>query len=447
MLIDALAQLPPGSAETADLLATIDACLLTGFSSAPPYSMLGALQRSFQGTPLAERVKRSAEALGQSIFQPEHFVALAAARSALAGAVYDALRAHALGTLGRTDTTAAPTTLMSPTTTPLLESAQHWLMELAISGFSRLSAESLLAIQPTLAELRAQPQQISAATLLSGFVNELKLALPQLNTSPIPLQRWCDLWATTMLHCVGWADSTEATVVDGTLFPLAIEIREHATMVSLLGFGLLEQSDRRDVVRLTWSRYKSSSILGSEAWLLERDAAPWISALTQGNAFMVKQAKLLPSGDLLWDTDTISPGPSYKLAELVIRHFVPNAAEPLSAPAVPPLARHPIQLAEPLVLRGCTLTETHVSTAEGETLALRIPNSASNFGDLPLACDWLFGLLSFDAGAWCIHPLVAAKPKGKPNFPVAPIAKLIQKPPKNSSIVVLEERASRLLRK
>ncbi len=58
----------------------------------------------------------------------------------------------------------------------------------------------------------------------------------------------------------------------------------------------------------------------------------------------------------------------------------------------------------------------------------------------------LFGLLRYDAGAWCLQPLAASGADGKAIFVGQNGAKLFKKPPKSNAVAILEERASRLLR-
>jgi hypothetical protein len=58
----------------------------------------------------------------------------------------------------------------------------------------------------------------------------------------------------------------------------------------------------------------------------------------------------------------------------------------------------------------------------------------------------LFGLLRFDAGQWSVQPLTVAIKK-KLVFTGQKAAKICKSPPKTSTVNILQERASRLLRK
>src|SRR5688572_2746979 len=117
--------------------AQLDACFLNGFVEGQAEA-LAALSHIFTGTPLQRRIEESCQALAWNEFVEPHFVTLAAARSALQGTLYDALRQQASAALGRAPAVDASAALRFPTRTDaLLDSTRHWLMELAIAGFAR----------------------------------------------------------------------------------------------------------------------------------------------------------------------------------------------------------------------------------------------------------------------------------------------------------------------
>src|SRR5262245_5719497 len=98
-----LREVPEGMRQTADVVAGLDRCFLVGFGRLGPEQVqaLQGLQRIFTGTPLERPVSEAVAALGRSEFVETHFGAVAAARAALQGAQYGALRAQATAALGR----------------------------------------------------------------------------------------------------------------------------------------------------------------------------------------------------------------------------------------------------------------------------------------------------------------------------------------------------------
>jgi hypothetical protein len=89
-----------------------------------------------------------------------------------------------------------------------------------------------------------------------------------------------------------------------------------------------------------------------------------------------------------------------------------------------------------------------VQTSDGAELALDLRRTAGSelMPEALTDADALFGLLRYDSGAWSIQPLAAGTAGAKAIFAGQNGAKLFKKPPKNSAVAILEERASRLLR-
>jgi hypothetical protein len=440
--------LSAGIAETAGVLAQLDSCFRSGFVGGQQQQALAMLARIFAGTPLAARLAESVAAIGRGEFQEAHFVALAAARAALQGAQYDTLRGQVRAALGRAPGQDDVAQVVPPAPLPLLDSVRHWLMELAIGGFARLEAGALLPFLTTLAQLRQQPGLLHVSALLTGFANELLAALPITQPEQVPLLRWCDLWSTAMLGAAGAAEPPGASSVRGTLYPLGAQLHEHSQLVSAVFYSLLVADGAAQLVRQTWSRFKVAAIRDDERWLLLPDTAPLLESLAQGKAFNVQDAQLLPSGDLLWDSSAGRPGQKYKLLDLAAQYFAPQAAEQAIVKPLPPLERHPLQIAEPLALVGCSVQDERVRTADGMEIALDVcwTAGAELTPEALAETSALFGLLRYDAGRWMLQPLAAGTADGKAIFAGQNGAKLFKKPPKSSAVAILEERASRLLR-
>ena len=153
---------------------------------------------------------------------------------------------------------------------------------------------------------------------------------------------------------------------------------------------------------------------------------------------------MLPSGDLLWETDKAKPGKKFKLLDLALEHC--GVGKPLKVTPVLPLHRHPVQLAEPIALTDFRVENDCLHLKAGTVLAL--DSRCSGLSSLSLeGVTALIGLLRYDAGEWSVQVLTAGNPIGKFEFIGQAGAELLKKPPKTSSVSVLQERASRLLRK
>jgi hypothetical protein len=438
----------PGIAQTQQCVAALDDVLATGFVGGRYQPLIETLDRIFAGTPLAPLIAEHGPPLARGEVQEQHFLALAAARVALHGAQYDALRRQVCAALGRAaGEDDAPTQPAEPD--PLLNGVRHWLMELAITGFARLEASNVLPFLPTLTQLRQLPQHAELAYGLTGFVDELLERVPIARPDDLPLLRWGDLWSTAMCGAAGRATTPEAQPVSGTLYPLGVSLRARDQFASIAFCALLTHAQGTAFVRLTRSRFKVGAINGAAIWLLFPDTAPLLDALSQGLALDVRDMPLLPGGDLLWDASKAAPGAKARLLDVAARHLAPHSSDAAVIPPAPPLHRHPVQLAEPIALADYAIQEDGVRLADGTTLPLdaRWDPDGDLDRDALSTAETLFGLLRYDAGRWALEPLSVATKAGKLAFAGQSGAKLFKKPPKLNPVAVLEERASRLLRR
>jgi len=444
-----LQQMPEGITETSQLIAQLDESLRFGFMSGRQTEALATLRRIFSGTSLEALLAESMPALERGEFQEQHFVALAAARAALQGAQYDALRQQARSALGRALDPDATVIAPAAVPEPLLDSARHWLMELAITGLARVDATAVYPFLTSLAQIRQDPRLARLSFLLTGFVDELLAAIPIARPDDVPLLRWCDLWSTALLSAVGVADPPQSRSVSGKLYPIGVELRERVQLVSVVVYGLLESADGAEFVRLTRSRFKVDAIRGHTIWLLFPDVAPLLEGLSQGVALHVRDIELLPSGDIIWDAAKAELGEKSKLLGVAARYLVPQASEPAIVKPLPPLDRHHVQLAEPVVLVSYTLVDDTLQLADGMAVPLDARWNADSelTRDVLTASAVLFGLLRYDAGRWTIQPISVGTRAGKLTFVGQAGAKLFTKPPKSNPVAILEERAGRLLRK
>src|SRR5262245_50918424 len=127
-----------------DVIDQLDVCFLYGFVGGQ-YDILNALPQIFAGSPLESRIQASIQALTHNEFLESHFLTLAAVRCALQGALYDTLLDSLRVSLGRAASSPAEMPEPPAQTDPLLDSARHWLMELALSGFARLEPGVVLS--------------------------------------------------------------------------------------------------------------------------------------------------------------------------------------------------------------------------------------------------------------------------------------------------------------
>ncbi|HYF63101.1 MAG TPA: hypothetical protein VD886_09840 [Herpetosiphonaceae bacterium] len=441
--------LPPGIIESAQLINDLDQSLLAGFANLnhAHEEALGRLGRIYGDTPFGRRLAASLDELVNGVFQPAAFVALAAGRAALQGAQYDRLAAHIRQELGRPaapDQAGAPAMLQNPP--PLLASARHWLMDLAVAGFGRLDPAMIGAFASTLGQLQADPAFLRTAAALAGWMPELLL-----QPEPVPLFRWCDVWSRAMLTTLSVSAAPAVRSVDGTLYPLGLDWRQHAAMVSLVAYGVLEAGGSAELVTITRSAYKVAAIQQDQLWLLFPEIAPLLESLGAAKALRLRAMPLAPGGHLLWDERAAEIVGAFKPMDLAESYFAPGAARPINRSATPAEQRHPVHLAEPIALAGYRLAQdgdgwTVRAGEHAFALDLRHAAGTEITAEAVGAAERLFGLLRFDAGAWHLRPLYLSPKKGKAVFIGAESGKILAKAPKGHAVGILKERASRLLR-
>jgi hypothetical protein len=458
-----LQTVPEDVRHAGEVIAGLDRCFLVGFGRLGPDQVeaLQALRRVCSGTPLERRVNTAVEALGRNEFVEPHFVALAAARAAIQGAQYDALRAQAARALGRTadDGSADGPPAGGPGEVPgpvkvWQESTRHWLMELALAGFKQLEHQTLAPFAATLEQIQGEPQLTRLAALLSGFQEELLQAMPVAALPSVPVYRWADLWTRAMVGSLRPPPALAGRKVSGTLRVLGVDLRHHSSFASFDAYALLGHVGPTRVVRLTLSSYKVDAVQGAEMWsCFHVDTEPLLRAISEHLALDVRDLTLLPTGDLLWD-GTAKVGKPFPFLDEAARCLAPGVAPAAALPVVEPADRHPVQLAVPVYLDGYNVQdgdEPLLSWDDGTRLpvALRRLSSASELQPEQVAASTaLLGLLRFDGGAWAVQPLAVrlGGKKGGAEFTGSGAYEFVRKG-KGETLAVLQERASRLLRK
>lgn len=419
---------PDGVTAAAGVIAGLDGCLKVGFGrlAAEHADALQALADAVAGSPLAEPVADAVTAVAENQFLDKHFAALALARAALQGAQHDSLVAEARGALGRPPLDAADPQPASPVgdgpVAVWQESARNWLMEIALAGFARLESETLAPFTATLERLQDEPAATRLAAVLTGLQNELIRALP-IDEAGVPTYRWADLWTRSMVAAVRAPAAAEGESIAGEFLPIGGDFRRHGFFVSLEVYGLL---NGERLTRVPLSAYTVDVLAGDDLWrAFPESAHPLLEALSSSEGVQVKGATLLPTGDLLCDGQWKKGNPAK-----VLDVCAAAMGEDITAPRAAAVDRHPLHVAEPVLLGQMTLP---VATGRAFTTDDLTPDHVAK-------AKRVFGLLRFDGGAWAVQPLRA---DGK--FIGAAAAKHL-KPPKNDPLGQLRERAGRLLR-
>ncbi len=455
MIPHPLHQLPDGTMEAIALISNLNQCFVTGFANLDRnQEILASLCRVFTGTPLQQPLTEAVAAIKLQEFQERHFAVLAAARASVQGSIFDTLQQQTRAVLGRTmvpEVRFAPPRQAPAQIAVLLKSIRHWLMEIALVGFTRLDTATLTPFIATLGQIQAEPLLMRQAALLTGFFNELSGLVPVADISNIPVYRWVDLWTQAMVGALHPSLPDIPTIVSGKLELLGLDLRHHANLVSFTAYGLLT-TDTCQLVRITLSAYKVDAIAGKEIWLLFPNAAPLLEAFAQNRALYLNDAQILSTGDLLWHGNS-EMRDKYDLMSLAAAFFTPNATKTANPCLIYPGDRHPVQLAEPIFLQDYTIQDGLILSWGDSAIPIateRISPLSEITREAIAASTQIFGLLRFDAGGFSVQPLAialqSAKAKPKTIFTGQTAADILKKPPKTSTVAILQERASRLLR-
>lgn len=438
---------PPGLNETLRQIDALDAALTTGLSRLPEQSRadLDNLAGVFVHSPLAMLVADAVGRVQRAEFSVSACLGLAAARTALMGAAYDALRAqlHGDAPLVEDDTAALPV----GDDAALLAGVQQWLAELAVTGLEQLTEAQLLPFAPVLAQMQTRPPLTGLAALLAGFVDERVAAHQQKLRDDLPARRWADLWSAAMLGAQSLAAAPAFTRVSGTLHPCGVDVRAHRSLAQATLWGLLETSEGLRVVRWPSVSWKVSVLSPDEIWrALGPAVRPVLAALAEGKSLRLADAELSAAGDLGVTTE-VEPSAGVDLFSL------PSNWSPM--PSLTALARHPIHLVELVRLDACNVADGFVEVvASGGGSGVKLPLALERMRGIGPELDEkhlaattdMIGLLRWDAG-WRIQPLaVRGGGKLKNGLRVGQgiagrLAKL-----KTETLPQLQERASRLLR-
>ncbi len=495
---------PPGVDEALDLITGLDDTLVHGLTrlGEAHAASLTALAAALSATPLATPVREAVDKVIAGSITDEHLAALAGARTAVFGAIHDALLSQFDTALTRPRTTwpaepteptaeptPAPTSMRAtrPTTAPveptieaipaspldsattpatqpppepstvpghLLAGCRSWLKELAIAGWRGVDHDLVSASDQTVEALLSDMRLRGLAVLLDGLAAELRASCPVATLERLPVRRWSDLWARGTLLAQAGDGSGAASPVSGRLLLLGVDVHEHATAVQFQVHAILEPTGAAGprLVRVSVAAAKVDTIVGAAVWRLLLRHPVLLAALAGRRSLEIEDMPLLAGGDLVWHDDRAAagePADPFATARVLL-----TAA---TAPPVLPLDRHPVRIAEPVLVEGYRPGEGF--ELDGHTLPVdldRLPSCGPLTPGLVAASSRCIGLIRWDAGRWSLQPLAVQGTRARKPFeahngdwamgPTDP--KVVKAEARaGDAVAVLRERAGRLLRR
>ncbi|WP_406162607.1 hypothetical protein OG298_39045 [Streptomyces sp. NBC_01005] len=439
-----------------------DRALVAGLLRPQPAQSAGltGLAHAVAGTPLAARVAEAAEKAAGGAASEDHFVALAAARTALLGSVHDALMTRIEEATGRPRGEATAPQPAGHQAANLLTAARSWLSDLARSGWQGIDHDVVSGAAPVVSAMLPVPGLRRPATLLDGFAAELAASCPGVSMERIPARRWADLWSRALLLTVpGAADVPVTGTATGRLLPLGVDVHEHATAVQAQIHAVFEPADGTTprLVRAGIAVPKPDTVVGAGLWQLLRPHMSLLTAVGEGRSMELTDMPVTAEGDLIWSDEHAGRGePADAFA--TARVALPAATDAATAP----LDRHPARIAVPVFLEGYAVQkddDTLTFTLPGGLLAVdtdRIPTAGPLTSEAVAASGACIGLLRWDAGTYRVQPLAVETTVRKKAVAIhaggwagGTTDKAGAKAEKaaTDAVAVLRERAGRLLRK
>ncbi|GGX06506.1 hypothetical protein GCM10010297_30080 [Streptomyces malachitofuscus] len=423
---------------------------------------LAGIADAVAGSPPAGRVAEAAEKAAAGAAGEDHFVALAAARTALLGSVHDALVARVEEAVGRPraeETGTAPADGAEPAVN-LLVAARSWLCDLARAGWRGIDHELVAGASAVVSAMLPEPGLRRLAALLDGFAAELAASCPGATLEQVPVRRWADLWSRALLLTLPGAASVPAVAeVTGRLLPLGVDLQEHATAVQAQVHAVFEPDGggAPRLVRASVSAPKPDTVVGAGLWQLLRPHMSLLAAVSEGRAMELDGMPVTGEGDLVWEDGRARMGePADVFA--TARVALPSAA----ASATAPLDRHPARIAVPVLLEGYAVEEGDGRVAfqvAGERVAVdvdRVPAAGPLTPEVVASSGACVGLLRWDDGEFLLQPLAVERTVRKKAVAVhagawaggtADKAGVRAEKAATDAVTVLRERAGRLLRK
>ncbi|WFB05914.1 hypothetical protein LRS74_01870 [Streptomyces sp. LX-29] len=462
MRADLFAEAVDGLDEALAAVDAFDQALVAGLLRPQPAQAAGLteLAHAVAGSPLAARVAEAAEKAAAGAASEDHFVALAAARTALLGSVHDALTARVAEATGRTrgEETAVPAG--GEPAVNVLAAARSWLSDLARAGWQGIDHELVAGSAQVVSAMLPDPALRRLATLLDGFAAELAASCPGVTLERVPARRWADLWSRAMLLTLPGAAAAPPTgTATGRLLPLGVDVQEHATAVQAQVHAVFEPADGAAprLVRASVSAPKPDTVVGAGLWQLLRPHMSLLAAVGEGRSMDLADMPVTAEGDLLWSDEHARQGEPAD-AFTTARVALPTATDAVTAP----LDRHPARVAVPVFLEGYTAQKDDDAltfTVAGHPLVVdtdRMPPAAPLTPEAVAASGACVGLLRWDAGAFRVQPLAVEATVRKKTVALhaggwaggtTDKAGVKAEKAATDAVAVLRERAGRLLRK
>ncbi|MGW8761633.1 hypothetical protein ACWGN5_03935 [Streptomyces sp. NPDC055815] len=463
MRTDLLADPVDGLDEALAAVDAFDDALVAGLLRPQPAQTAGlaALADALAGTPLASLVAEAADKAMAGAAGEDHFLALAAARTALMGSVHDALTSRVADVTGRPTADDPPRPTGDDEPAPnVLAAARAWLCDLARSGWQGIDHELVGGAAPVVSAMLSDPALRRQATLLDGFSAELAASCPGATLERIPVRRWADLWSRALLLTQPGAARTPAgSTATGRLLPLGVDVQEHATAVQAQVHAVFEPADGTAprLVRAAVSAPKPDTVVGAGLWQLLRPRMSLLTAVSEGLAMELDAMPVTAEGDLVWDDERARPGESAD-PFATARVALATATDPVTAP----LDRHPVRIAVPVLLEGYATEHADdgqlTFTLAGHRLPVdtdRGPAAGPLTPEAIAASGACLGLLRWDAGEFLLQPLAVETTVRKKTVAVHAGAwaggttdktGVRAEKAATDAVAVLRERAGRLLR-
>jgi hypothetical protein len=391
----------------AGALAAVDAgdqALTTGLLRPQPAQVaaLTELADAVAGTPLAARVAEAVEKVAAGAAGEDHFVAVAAARTAVLGSVHDALTtrvAEATGRAHHDEPAPPPGAARSPN---LLAAARSWLSDLARAGWRGIDHDLVSGSAQVVSAMLPDPALRRLAALLDGFAAELAASCPGTALDRVPARRWGDLWSRAMVLTL--TGTTPVGTATGRVLPLGVDLHEHATAAQAQVHAVFEPADGGTprLMRASVSAPKPDTVVGAGIWQLLRPHMSLLTAVSEGRSMDVDGMPVTAEGDLIWADEHARTGEPAD-AFVTARVALPTA----TTPPVAPLDRHPARIAVPVFLEGYTADEGSVTVA-GHRLPVdtdRVPAAGPLTPEAVAASTACIGLLRWDDGTFAVQPL------------------------------------------
>ncbi|MBN2533400.1 MAG: hypothetical protein JXB88_10930 [Spirochaetales bacterium] len=439
-----------------DYIDHIDNCLLTGFSnlSGDQLDRLKSLIRIFNNTPLEEKLADSMDSLINNIFSQKLFLSIAVIRNILLTLKYNLLvsscKENPTGNSG--EIAFDGELLKQDDSSSVQDTISNWLTELAITGFNNIVEEKLVGIVKAIPVLVRNKELTGQTALITGFVDDLFRNCIS-DAAAIPLTRWSDLWMKAFVNTRMDAITVKTRKISGTLFLVGLDLKTNVNLAQVKFYGILECGSQNNFVRIHRTNFKVDLIQDEEIWYLFQNSKNILSHYCRNKSILCKDIVLTENNDLLLDEDDIKTGKSFDLLKKLKEHFTESSS--ITGERKRNMTGcHPVFIEKPFFLEKIRIkkqdNQLFIALPDFTVpVAMNKIDSSSLVNEKSLkSAQSVFGLLRYDAETWQFQPMVytTGKEPDKCIFNFSASAEEIEKITAKSTLAILRERASRLLR-